>query len=150
MQKKMEGGSYNLEDFLSQMRQIRKMGSMSQLMELIPGMGKALSDPDVKQALEGDQLKMTEAIILSMTLQERRYPEMINGSRKRRIAKGSGTTPQEVNQLLTTFKQSQKMMKQMMGMQKQPGMRKRLRGLAGLGNLGGLGGMGGGQPPFGM
>jgi signal recognition particle subunit SRP54 len=150
MQKKMEGGSYNLEDFLSQMRQIRKMGSMSQLMELIPGMGKALSDPDVKQALEGDQLKMTEAIILSMTLQERRYPEMINGSRKRRIAKGSGTTPQEVNQLLTSFKQTQKMMKQMMGMQKQPGMRKRLRGLAGLGNLGGLGGMGGGQPPFGM
>jgi signal recognition particle subunit SRP54 len=75
---------------------------------------------------------------------------MINGSRKRRIAKGSGTTPQEVNQLLTSFKQTQKMMKQMMGMQKQPGMRKRLRGLAGLGNLGGLGGMGGGQPPFGM
>nr|MBF6589808.1 signal recognition particle protein [Ktedonobacterales bacterium] len=112
----------------------------------IPGMGKALSNPEVKEALEGDQMKMAEAIILSMTVQERHYPEMINGSRKRRIAKGSGTTPQDVNQLLTSFKQSQKMMKQVMAMRKGGG-RGRLRGLGGLGALGGLGG--GGRPPFG-
>src|SRR5690348_3556313 len=146
MQKKMEGGSYNLEDFLSQMRQIRKMGSMSQLMELIPGMGKALSEPDVKQALEGDQLKMTEAIILSMTMEERHNPDILNGSRKRRIAKGSGTTPQEINQLLASFKQAQTMMKQMMAMQ-QPGRKGRRGRFGGVGGgLGGLGGLGGGSP----
>ncbi len=89
---------------------------------------------------------MVEAIILSMTPEERHYPEMINGSRKRRIARGSGTTPQDVNQLLGSFKQMQKMMKQVMSMQKQGG-RGRLRGLGGLGNLPGLGG---GQSPFGF
>jgi signal recognition particle subunit SRP54 len=133
------------------MRQLRKMGPMTQLLEMLPGIGRALHDPAVKEALEGDQLKSLEAIILSMTPQERRYPEMINGSRKRRIAAGSGTTPQDVNQLLTSFKQMQKMMKQVMATQK-PGGRGRLRGLASLGNLGdlgGLGGLGGGRSPFG-
>ena len=145
-QRKMEKGSFDLEDFLNQMRQVRKMGSMSQLLELIPGMGRMLKDPAVKEALEGDQLKMAEAIILSMTPQERHYPEMINGSRRRRIASGSGTSPQDVNQLLTTFKQSQKMMKQMLGAQKQGG-RGRMRGLGALGNLSGLAS---GKSPFGF
>jgi signal recognition particle subunit SRP54 len=140
--KKMANASFDLEDFLNQMRQIRKMGPLTQLMEMIPGMGKAMSDPAMKEALEGDQMKWTEAIILSMTPQERHNPEMLNGSRKRRISRGSGRSVQEINQLLASFKQSQKMMKQVMGMQK-GGIRGRLKG------LGSTGGLGGGMP-FGM
>jgi signal recognition particle subunit SRP54 len=132
------------------MRQMRKMGPMAQLLEMIPGMGKALNDPQVKEALEGYQMKQTEAIILSMTAEERHNPDILNGSRKRRIAKGSGTTPQEINQLLASFKQAQTMMKQMMAMQQGgkggksgKGRRGRFGGLGG--GLGGLGGLG----PFG-
>jgi signal recognition particle subunit SRP54 len=139
LQKKMGAGTFDLDDFLNQMRQVRKMGSLGSLLEMIPGMGKALSSAEMKEALEGDQLKMTEAIILSMTREERHDPDIINGSRKRRIARGSGTTPQDVNQLLASFKQSQKMMKQVMAMQK-GGMGKRMRG------LGGIPGLGGGSP----
>lgn len=149
MARKMGTGRFDLEDFLQQMRSMRKMGPMAQLLEMIPGMGKALSDPQVKAALEGDQMKQTEAIILSMTMEERHNPDILNGSRKRRIAKGSGTTPQEINQLLASFKQAQTMMKQMMAMQQpgRKGRRGRLGGLGGGGGLGGLGGLGGG--PFG-
>ena len=146
MARKMGTGRFDLEDFLQQMRSMRKMGPMAQLLEMIPGMGKAMSDPQVKAALEGDQMKQTEAIILSMTMEERHNPEILNGSRKRRIAKGSGTTPQEINQLLASFKQAQTMMKQMMAMQ-QPGRKGRRGRLGGLGGgLGGLGGLGGGSP----
>ena len=151
MQKKLQSGGFDLEDFLQQMRQIRKMGPLTQLLEMIPGMGKALGTPEMKEALEGDQLKMVEAIILSMTPQERHYPEIINGSRKRRIAKGSGTTPQDINQLLASFKQAQTMMKQVMAMQGGGKGRKGRRGLRGLGGLGGLGnGLGGLGGPFGQ
>ncbi|HEX6543769.1 MAG TPA: signal recognition particle protein [Ktedonobacterales bacterium] len=151
MAKKMGSGRFDLEDFLQQMRQVRKMGPMAQLLEMIPGMGKALSDPQVKEALEGDQMKMTEAIILSMTPEERHNPEILNGSRKRRIARGSGTTPQDINQLLASFRQAQTMMKQVMAMQQgKKGRRGRLGGLGGgLGGLGGLGGFGG-PGPFGQ
>jgi signal recognition particle subunit SRP54 len=143
LQKKMANASFDLDDFLQQMRQIRKMGSMSQLLEMIPGMGKALKDPEMKAALEdGKELKLAEAIILSMTSEERHNPDIINGSRKRRIARGSGTSPQDVNQLLSQFKDAQKMMKQVMGMQKGMG-RGRLRQLRQLGGLGGAGGLGG-------
>ncbi|HEX9038875.1 MAG TPA: signal recognition particle protein [Ktedonobacterales bacterium] len=138
--RKMGQGDFNLDDFLNQMRSIKKMGPLSQLLEMIPGMGAALRDPQVKEALEGDQMKHTEAIILSMTLQERRDPDIINASRKRRIAKGSGLTVQDVNQLLKSFKQTQAMMKQMMGAQRTLGGRRGRRGLPG------LGGMGGGSP----
>jgi signal recognition particle subunit SRP54 len=148
LQKKMATASFDLDDFLNQMRQVKKMGPLTQLLEMIPGMGKALNDPQVKEALEGDQMKHTEAIILSMTLEERHNPDMLNASRKKRIAKGSGLTVQDINQLLNSFKQSQKMMKQMMGMQKGMGGRKGMRGL-GSGMGGGLGGLGGGSP-FGL
>ena len=148
MARKMGTGRFDLEDFLQQMRQMRKMGPMAQLLEMIPGMGKALNDPQVKEALEGDQMKQTEAIILSMTSEERHNPDILNGSRKRRIAKGSGTTPQEINQLLASFKQAQTMMKQMMAMRQGgkggKGRRGRFGGLGG--GLGGLGGLG----PFGQ
>jgi signal recognition particle subunit SRP54 len=146
MQKKMQTASFDLEDFLQQMRQLRKMGPLAQLVEMIPGMGRALSAPEVKEALEGDQLKMVEAMILSMTAEERHDPELINGSRKRRIARGSGTTVQDINQLLASFRQMRQMMKQLTAMQK--GGKGRARGLGGLGNLGGLSGLGGGQFPF--
>jgi signal recognition particle subunit SRP54 len=140
LQKKMAGGSFDLEDFLQQMRQVKKMGSMTQLLELIPGMSKALSQQDMREALEGDQLKMAEAIILSMTPAERHDPEIINGSRKRRIARGSGTTPQDVNQLLAQFRDAQKMMKQVMSMQKGVGGRGKMgRMMRQLGGMGGLG-----------
>jgi signal recognition particle subunit SRP54 len=149
MQKKMATASFNLEDFLNQMRSIKKMGPLTQLLEMIPGMGQAMRDPQMKEALEGDQMKMAEAIILSMTLEERRTPDIISGSRKRRIAAGSGTTPQDVNQLLSSFKQSQKMMKQVMGMQNQG--RKGRRGmLGGMGGMGGVPGLPGGRGPFGI
>jgi signal recognition particle subunit SRP54 len=149
MARKMGTGRFDLEDFLQQMRQMRKMGPMAQLLEMIPGMGKALSDPQVKAALEGDQMKQTEAIILSMTMEERHNPDILNGSRKRRIAKGSGTTPQEINQLLASFKQAQTMMKQMMAMQ-QPGKKGRKGRFGGMGGgMGGLGSLGGGSP-FGL
>ncbi|HEY7022428.1 MAG TPA: signal recognition particle protein [Ktedonobacterales bacterium] len=149
MQKKMATASFNLEDFLNQMRSIKKMGPLTQLLEMIPGMGQAMRDPQMKEALEGDQMKMAEAIILSMTLEERRNPDILSGSRKRRIAAGSGTTPQDVNQLLTSFKQSQKMMKQVMGMQNQG--RKGRRGmLGGMGGMGGVPGLPGGRGPFGI
>ena len=135
MQKKMANASFDLEDFLEQMRTVRKMGSLSGLLEHLPGMGKALRDPAVKEALESDQLKFAEAIILSMTPQERHDPDMINGSRKRRIARGSGTTPQDINQLLSQFKDAQKMMKQMATMQKGGGrrMNRMMRQLGGAG-----------------
>jgi len=146
MARKMGTGRFDLEDFLQQMRSMRKMGPMAQLLEMIPGMGKALSDPQVKAALEGDQMKQTEAIILSMTMEERHNPDILNGSRKRRIAKGSGTTPQEINQLLASFKQAQTMMKQMMAMQ-QPGKKGRKGRFGGMGGgMGGLGSLGGGSP----
>ena len=141
LQKKMGSGTFDLEDFLGQMRQVRKMGSISQLLEMIPGMSKAMRSQEMQEALQGDQLKVAEAIILSMTPEERHNPDIIKASRKRRIARGSGTTPEEVNQLLASFRQSQQMMKQMMGLQK-GGMGKRMRGLGGL--------MGGGMPPLGM
>jgi signal recognition particle subunit SRP54 len=149
LQKKMATASFDLEDFLNQMRSVKKMGPLTQLLEMIPGMGQAMRDPQMKEALEGDQMKLAEAIILSMTREERHNPDMISGSRKRRIAAGSGTTPQEVNQLLTSFKQSQKMMKQVMGAQ-QPGRKGRRGMLGGMGGMGGVPGLPGGRGPFGV
>jgi signal recognition particle subunit SRP54 len=103
--------SFNFEDFLEQMRQVKKMGPIGQLLDMIPGMGQ-LSAQISPQEAEG-QMRRTEAIINSMTRQERRSPELLNASRKRRIAAGSGTTVQEVNALLKQFKDMQRLMKQM-------------------------------------
>jgi len=100
---------FTLEDFLDQFKQIKKMGSMEQLLGMIPGLGKQLKGME----LDEKELKHTEAIILSMTLEERRKPHMINGSRRKRIAIGSGTSVQQVNQLLKQYQQLKGMMKQM-------------------------------------
>jgi signal recognition particle subunit SRP54 len=107
---KMRRADFDLEDFLTQMRQIKKLGSMESILKMLPGMGNVELGGDA----EG-QLKRTEAIILSMTLQERRRPEIINGSRRGRIARGSGTSPSEVNALLKQFGMMRKMMKAMKG-----------------------------------
>lgn len=110
LERKLRRASFNLEDFLDQLRQIKGMGPLSQILEMIPGFsGIARKMPG--DAVNESQLKRAEAIILSMTTQERRYPDIIDGSRRRRIARGSGTSPQEINQLLNQFRQAQKLAK---------------------------------------
>ena len=111
--RRLLSGKFNLEDFLGQMQQVRKMGPIGQLMGMIPGMNKMAGDVDLSDA-EAD-LKRIEAIIQSMTMRERRNPKIIKASRKRRIAAGAGTTVQDVNSLLRQFKQMQRMMKQLKG-----------------------------------
>lgn len=112
MEKKLREATFTLEDFLEQMHQLRKMGNLEQLVSMIPGVKPgALKDINVDEA----QMKRTEAIILSMTPKERFNPDVINGSRRRRIALGSGTTVEDVNRLLKQFDQMKKMMKQMTG-----------------------------------
>ncbi len=108
---KMLDASFNLEDFLEQFQQIKKMGPLQQLVGMLPGAGSALRDVEI----DDSQLARVEAIIRSMTTAERRDPKIINGSRKRRIARGSGTRPQDVNVLLKQFSESQKMMKAFAG-----------------------------------
>ncbi|MEM7348954.1 MAG: signal recognition particle protein, partial [Chloroflexota bacterium] len=107
---KLMAGKFDLDDFLQQLQQIKKMGPIGQILEMVPGFSKVSKDIPMDQAEK--QLGTTEAIINSMTIKERRNPRMLNASRKRRVASGSGTTVQEVNQLLSQFKQMQKMMKQ--------------------------------------
>jgi len=111
LQKKLEGDRFTLEDFLQQMRQVRKMGPLSGLLGMIPGMGamKQLKNAEVDEG----QLDRVEAIILSMTPLERANPSIIKGSRRKRIADGSGTRPQHVNQLIKQFDQMRKLMRQM-------------------------------------
>ena len=108
--KRMQSGKFDLEDFLSQMKQIKKLGPLENLLKLIPG-AKKMGLNNVK--IDPKQMAHIEAIVLSMTPKERRNPDIIKASRKTRIAKGSGTSVQEVNKLLTQFEQMKKMMKQM-------------------------------------
>jgi len=128
MEKKLRNASFDLDDFLKQMRQVRKMGPISNLLGMIPGMGRIAKEIDPEST--DKQLSRIEAIISSMTLEERRNPRVLNASRKRRVAKGSGVNVQEVNELLSQFRQMQRLMKQL-----QSGKRGGLGGL-----LGGLGG----------
>jgi signal recognition particle subunit SRP54 len=110
-EEKLRKGQFTLEDFLDQMRQVRKMGPIGNLMKMMPGMPKELRKAEIDEG----ELGRVEAIICSMTPDERRDPSVINGSRRVRIAKGSGTTTQEVNAMLKQFKQVQQMMKSMAG-----------------------------------
>jgi signal recognition particle subunit SRP54 len=107
LQKKIAKNQFNLNDFLGQLQQIKKMGNIKDLMGMIPGMGKAMKDVDI----DNDSFKHIEAIIQSMTNEEREHPELLNGSRRKRIATGSGTSIQEVNRLLKQFEDMRKMMK---------------------------------------
>ena len=107
LQKKIAKNQFNFNDFLSQIQQIKKMGNIKDLASMIPGVGRALKDGDI----DDDAFKGVEAIIYSMTPEERENPELINGSRRKRIASGSGTTIQDVNRLLKQFEESKKMMR---------------------------------------
>jgi signal recognition particle subunit SRP54 len=108
---KLLEGDFNLDDFLKQMQQIKKLGPIGKLMEMIPGMNQAMKDVDMSNAEQ--DMKRIEAVIQSMTSYERRNPKIIKASRKRRIATGSGTTVQDVNSLLRQFREMQTMMKQL-------------------------------------
>ena len=122
LEKKMREQTFSLDDFLDQMRQLKKMGNLEQLIAMVPGANMGA----LKNAqLDESQMAKTEAIILSMTRQERLKPEIINGSRRKRIANGSGTTVEDVNKLLKQFEQMKKMMKQFtnMGKRKMFGMK---------------------------
>ena len=102
-------GQFTLEDFLEQLQQVKKMGPISGLVGMLPGMPKELKNAEIGD----DQVKVTEAIIRSMTQEERARPEIINGSRRTRIARGSGTEVADVNRLIKQFSEMQKMMKRM-------------------------------------
>jgi len=111
LQKKIQKNQFDFNDFLSQIQQIKKMGNLKDLAAMIPGVGKAIKDVDI----DDNAFKSIEAIIYSMTPEERKRPEILNGSRRQRIAKGSGTNLQEVNRLLKQFDQTRKMMKMVTG-----------------------------------
>jgi signal recognition particle subunit SRP54 len=128
LQKKIMKDQFDLNDFLAQLQQIKKMGNVKDLMGMIPGMGKAMKDVDVPE----DAFKGVEAIILSMTPKERANPGILNTARKNRIANGSGTNVQEVNKLLKQFEDMRKMMKMMSNPRNMMGMMNRLKGMGGM------------------
>jgi len=141
---KLKKNQFDLEDFLAQLQQLKKLGSLESIMGMIPGMGKMMKQMQGAQPSE-KEMKRIEAIIRSMTPAERADHGIINGSRRLRIAKGSGTTVQEINLLLKRFTEAQKMMKQLSKM----GPKNLMKGMGGLPGLGNLGGMGKGMFPFG-
>ncbi len=111
MERKFQDGNFDFEDFRDQLRQIKKIGPLTDILGMIPGLNRMTKEIDMNEA--EDSLKVTEAIINSMTAQERRNPSILNAGRRRRIAAGSGTTVQEVNQLVKQFRDMQKLMKEM-------------------------------------
>jgi signal recognition particle subunit SRP54 len=128
LQKRIQKDQFDFNDFLGQLQQIKKMGNVKDLMGMIPGMGKAMKDVDIQD----DAFKHIEAIILSMTPQERANPGLINGQRKNRIAKGSGTNLQEVNKLMKQFEDTKKMMKLMSNPKNMMSMMKQMKGMGGM------------------
>ena len=124
LQKKIQKNKFDFNDFLKQIEQIKKMGNIKDLAAMIPGVGKAIKDIDI----DNDAFKSIEAIIKSMTPKERTNPEILNTSRRQRIAKGSGTNVQEVNRLIKQFDQTRKMMKMVTG-NKMAGMMNRMKGM---------------------
>ena len=136
MEKRLRNAEFNYDDFLEQMRQMEKMGGLSALMSMMPGMGSVNMDD-----FDDSRLKRIEAMILSMTKEERANPKLMSPQRKQRIAKGSGNDIAEVNRIVKQFEQMQKMMKQMGGL-----MKGKKRGFGGLGGFPGLKGLKGGFP----
>lgn len=128
LQKRIKKNQFDFNDFLGQLQQVKKMGNVKDLMGMMPGMGKAMKDVEI----EDDAFKYIEAIIYSMTAQERANPEVINMARKNRIAKGSGTNIQEVNKLMKQFEDTKKMMKMMSNPAKMAQMMKQMKGMGGM------------------
>lgn len=141
--KKFKENKFDMNDLLDQMKQIKKLGSMKSIIGMLPGVGDKLKDADI----DDSQLNRIEAIITSMTKAEREKPSIINPSRKRRIAAGSGTKVEEVNRLLKQFDQMQKMMKQFTGKSGKMNLRKARKQIAGM-NFDKMTGKGGGNLPF--
>jgi signal recognition particle subunit SRP54 len=133
LQKRIKKNQFDFNDFLGQLQQVKKMGNVKDLMGMMPGMGKAMKDVEI----EDDAFKHIEAIIYSMTPKERENPDMINGSRKNRLAKGSGRNIQEVNKLMKQFTDTKKMMKMMSNPKNMRQMMKQFKGMGG----GGMPGM---------
>ncbi|MCH2225621.1 MAG: signal recognition particle protein, partial [Crocinitomicaceae bacterium] len=127
LQKKIQKNQFDFNDFLGQLQQVKKMGNVKDLMGMLPGMGKAMKDVDIKD----DAFKHIEAIIYSMTPQERSNPQLINGQRKLRIAKGSGCDMKEVNKLMKQFGDTKKMMKMMSNPKNMRQMMKQMKGMGG-------------------
>ena len=125
LKRKMEKSTYDLEDFLGNLKEVKKMGSIAQLTSMVPGLSRIASK--INEDEQEKQLKKVEAIVLSMTPDERHNPQMIDGSRRRRIAKGSGTQVSDINQLLNQFQQMQKFMKMGMKGKLNPNMLKMFR-----------------------
>ena len=111
LEKKIRKQTFTLDDYMQQMKQVKKMGGLGSIMKMLPGVGGQIKDEDVDKGEA--KLKKTEAIICSMTMRERNKPELLNASRRKRIAAGSGTTVQDVNILIKEFDQVKAMMKQM-------------------------------------
>jgi signal recognition particle subunit SRP54 len=107
----MKNNSFDLDDYLKQIQSMKKMGNMQEMLAMIPGLSGKLKGADLN--VDEKQIEKTKAIILSMTRKEKAYPEIIKGSRRKRIANGSGTTVQDVNRLLNQFEQTKDMMKKM-------------------------------------
>jgi len=133
MQEKMAKGRFGLTDFLAQMKQMQKIGPLKNIMKMMPGMGAGALEG---LGLDGGEFNQMEAIILSMTPAERENPDIIEASRRRRIARGCGAEPQDVSGLVKSFGQAAGMMKQMAGM----GMRDRMRFAQQVGQMGMMGG----------
>ncbi|MDO5538219.1 MAG: signal recognition particle protein, partial [Desulfovibrionaceae bacterium] len=150
--KKMQKATFDLEDFRVQMRRVKKLGSMQSILKLIPGLGGLSEKLAEAGGLPEKEMARTEAIINSMTPQERHNPDILNGSRRARIAKGAGVTVQQVNLLVRQFEQMRQMMKGMMGGKGKMHMPKmpRMRGMPPGMNMPGMGGMGGLPPGMGM
>ncbi|MCL4542114.1 MAG: signal recognition particle protein [Chloroflexi bacterium] len=113
MEKKLRTATFSFEDFYNQLQSMKRMGPLSQLLGMIPGLGSLVRNEEVASALDGKEMKRMEAIILSMTREERRYPDVIDSSRRRRIARGSGTSLQEVGQLIKQFDEMRRLMKEL-------------------------------------
>lgn len=113
LEEKIRRATFDLDDFLGQLQQLHKMGSVNQIIDMIPGLKNLSPKGSVEQGVSEKNIEKIESVIYSMTPEERRRPDIIGGSRRRRIAKGSGTTPQDVNQVLNQFRNTQKLMKQM-------------------------------------
>ncbi len=116
MASRMKKGKFDYNDYLESMKQMRKMGGLSSMLNLLPGLGLNVKSSDLEGAVDEKQLARTEAIVLSMTKAERENPKLMNPSRKHRIARGAGVDIADVNRFIKQFEQTQKMMKQMKGM----------------------------------
>ena len=123
MEKKLKKAEFGFDDYLESMNQMKKMGGIQDLLSMIPGLGNQMKDVDIDER----QMDRVEAMILSMTPQERANPDLLNPSRKKRIANGAGVELAEVNRLVKQFEQSRKMMKQMSGMMGKGGKKGRFK-----------------------